>query len=165
VSCSIRGALPLGLPDTLARRTAASCVEKWSHRSVEFTVTARGCRLPPRAAERHHHSDAQIEGGVGYGGARAADVLLSAHRSIGRASQGHARAAERGIATIFRRLYDNPDGPGRTNEWDFVTYFECADVSGDLRSDLPVATRRAAEPEWRYVTEGSEWRGRRVLRW
>lgn len=39
----------------------------------------------------------------------------------------HARAAESGISPIFRKLYYNPDGHGRDGEWDFVTYFECAD--------------------------------------
>jgi hypothetical protein len=70
--------------------------------------------------------------------------------------KGHARAAEAGISTIFRKLYYNPDGHGRDGEWDFVTYFECADEH--------LATFNQ-NPEWRYVTEGPEWRGRRVLRW
>src|SRR5262245_30229169 len=39
---------------------------------------------------------------------------------------GHARAAEAGIGTIHRRLYHNPDGYGRTDEFDFITYFQCA---------------------------------------
>ena len=41
--------------------------------------------------------------------------------------QGHAQAAEAGIQTIYRRLYHNPNGYQRPDEYDFVTYFECAD--------------------------------------
>jgi hypothetical protein len=89
------------------------------------------------------------------------------HTDQGGASvQGHARAAEAGISAIYRKLYYNPDGHGRQDEWDFVTYFECADehlatfdqICGRLRDPRQ-------NPEWLYVTEGPEWRGRRVLRW
>src|SRR5262249_61322905 len=38
---------------------------------------------------------------------------------------GHARAAEAGIATIHRRLYYNPDGPGGAGEVEFITHFQC----------------------------------------
>jgi hypothetical protein len=79
---------------------------------------------------------------------------------------GHARAAEEGIARLYRRLYHNPDGYGRPGEYDFITYFECAE------SDLEIFARvhRALQdtflnPEWRYVQEGPLWIGRRVLRW
>src|SRR5262249_59229887 len=40
---------------------------------------------------------------------------------------GHARTAEPGIGTVFRRLFHNPDGYARPGEYDFVTYFECED--------------------------------------
>ena len=79
---------------------------------------------------------------------------------------GHAVAAEHGIDTIYRRLYHNPDGYQRANEYDFVTYFECADEH--LRTfDLVRQSLRdeRRNPEWRFVIEGPEWRGRRVLRW
>jgi len=80
--------------------------------------------------------------------------------------KGHARAAESGISTIFRKLYYNPDGHGRENEWDFVTYFECADEHLAIFDQICQALRDVRQnPEWRYVTEGPEWRGRRVLRW
>ena len=80
--------------------------------------------------------------------------------------KGHARAAESGINTIFRKLYYNPDGHGRVNEWDFVTYFECADEHLATFDQICLALRDVRQnPEWRYVTEGPEWRGRRVLRW
>lgn len=80
--------------------------------------------------------------------------------------KGHARAAEAGISTIFRKLYYNPDGHGRVNEWDFVTYFECADEHLAIFDQICQALRDERQnPEWRFVTEGPEWRGRRVLRW
>ena len=80
--------------------------------------------------------------------------------------KGHARAAEPGISTIFRKLYYNPDGHGRDGEWDFVTYFECADEHLATFDQICQALRDVRQnPEWRYVTEGPEWRGRRVLKW
>jgi hypothetical protein len=80
--------------------------------------------------------------------------------------KGHARAAEAGIGTIFRKLYYNPDGHGREREWDFVTYFECADEHLATFDQICHSLRDVRQnPEWRYVTEGPEWRGRRVLRW
>jgi len=87
-------------------------------------------------------------------------------RQSGNTVSGHAKAAERGIDTIYRRLYHNHDGYQRADEYDFITYFECADehlptfdlVRQSLRDD-----RR--NPEWRFVIEGPEWRGHRVLRW
>jgi hypothetical protein len=80
--------------------------------------------------------------------------------------KGHAMAAEKGIGSLFRRVYHNPDGYERDNEFDFITYFECDDealpvfeaVLGSLRDVLQ-------NPEWRFVQEGPIWRGRRVLRW
>jgi hypothetical protein len=80
--------------------------------------------------------------------------------------KGHARAAEPGISTIFRRLYYNPDGPGRTDEFDFVTYFECCDEHLATFDAICRALRDERQnPEWRFVIEGPEWRGRRVLKW
>jgi hypothetical protein len=80
--------------------------------------------------------------------------------------KGHARAAEAGISTIFRKLYYNPDGHGRSGEWDFITYFECADEHLATFDHICQALRDVRQnPEWRYVTEGPEWRGRRVLKW
>jgi len=80
--------------------------------------------------------------------------------------KGHARAAEQGITTIFRRLYYNPDGHGRKDEWDFVTYFECADEHLATFDEICRALRDVRQnPEWEYVTEGPEWRGRRVPKW
>ena len=80
--------------------------------------------------------------------------------------KGHARAAEPGISTIYRKLYYNPDGHGRENEWDFVAYFECADEHLATFDQICGALRDVRQnPEWRYVTEGTEWRGQRVQRW
>jgi hypothetical protein len=80
--------------------------------------------------------------------------------------KGHARAAEPGITTIHRRLFYNPDGPGRTGEFDFITYFECADEHVATFDRVCAALRdQQQNPEWRFVEEGPEWRGRRVLRW
>lgn len=80
--------------------------------------------------------------------------------------KGHARLGEPGIQTIYRRLYYNPDGPGREDAWDFVTYFECADEHVAIFDQICRALRDERQnPEWRYVVEGPEWRGKRVLKW
>jgi hypothetical protein len=80
--------------------------------------------------------------------------------------KGHARAAEAGIGTIYRRLYYNPDGTGRDGEFDFITYFECADEHLSTFEQICRALRDERQnPEWRYVVEGPEWRGKRVLKW
>jgi len=80
--------------------------------------------------------------------------------------KGHARAAEAGIPSVYRKLYYNPDGHSREHEWDFVTYFECADEHLATFDQICQALRDVRQnPEWRFVTEGPEWRGRRVLRW
>ena len=80
--------------------------------------------------------------------------------------KGHARCAEAGISTIFRKLYYNPDGHGRADEWDFVTYFECADEHLATFDQICRSLREVRQnPEWRHVTEGPEWRGKRVQRW
>ena len=79
---------------------------------------------------------------------------------------GHAKAAELGIQTIYRRLYHNPDGYQQPDQYDFVTYFECADQHLPTFDKVRQALRdERRNPEWRFVIEGPEWRGRRVLRW
>jgi hypothetical protein len=79
---------------------------------------------------------------------------------------GHARTAEPGIGTIYRRLFHNPDGYARPGEYDFITYFECADEHVATFDRIHWALRDTTKnPEWRYVKEGPLWRGRRVLRW
>ena len=80
--------------------------------------------------------------------------------------KGHAQAAERGIGSLFRRVFHNPDGYERPGEFDFVTYFECEDESLPVFDHVMGALRDPQQnPEWRYVEEGPIWRGRRVLRW
>jgi hypothetical protein len=79
---------------------------------------------------------------------------------------GHAKAAEAGISKVFRRLYHNPDGYQRLNEFDFITYFECTDENLPVFDEMCRSLRdRHQNPEWGYVVEGPEWRGKRVLRW
>ena len=79
---------------------------------------------------------------------------------------GHAQTAQEGIATIYRRVFHNPDGYERTGEFDFITYFECEDehvtTFDRVHQGLRDITRN---PEWLYVEEGPLWRGRRVLKW
>jgi hypothetical protein len=80
--------------------------------------------------------------------------------------KGHAKAAEEGIKTIFRRLYHNPDSYQRQGEFDFITYFECTDENLPIFDQICRALRDERQnPEWKYVLEGPEWRGKRVLRW
>jgi hypothetical protein len=79
---------------------------------------------------------------------------------------GHAMAAAKGIPSLFRRVYHNPDGYERPNEFDFVTYFECDDEALPVFDQVLDSLRDVLQnPEWRYVQEGPIWRGRRVLRW
>jgi len=80
--------------------------------------------------------------------------------------KGHALAAEKGIPSLFRRVYHNPDGYERPNEFDFVSYFECDDEGLPVFDQVMSSLRDLHQnPEWRYVEEGPIWRGRRVLRW
>jgi hypothetical protein len=80
--------------------------------------------------------------------------------------KGHAQAAEKGIPSLFRRVYHNPDGYERESEFDFVTYFECDDDALPVFDQVMTSLRDLHQnPEWRYVQEGPIWRGRRVLRW
>lgn len=80
--------------------------------------------------------------------------------------KGHAMAAEKGIASLFRRVYHNPDGYNRAGEFDFVGYFECDDESLPVFDQVMTSLRDVTQnPEWRFVEEGPVWKGRRVLRW
>ena len=80
--------------------------------------------------------------------------------------KGHAKAAEAGIKAIFRKLYHNPDGYQRAGEFDFLTYFECSDDNLPIFDQICRALRDERQnPEWKYVLEGPEWTGKRVLRW
>jgi hypothetical protein len=80
--------------------------------------------------------------------------------------KGHAHAAEAGVTTLYRRVYHNPDGYRREGEFDFITYFECEDRHVATFERVAAALRDTSQnPEWQFVVEGPEWRGRRVLRW
>jgi hypothetical protein len=84
----------------------------------------------------------------------------------GCAVPGHAQAADEGIASIFRRLFHNPDGYQQAGEYDFITYFECAPEQLDIFSRVHQSLRDTSKnPEWRYVNEGPLWKGKRVLKW
>ena len=81
-------------------------------------------------------------------------------------AKGHALAAEKGIGSLFRRVYHNPDGYERPDEFDFVSYFECDDEALPAFEHVMSSLRDADQnPEWRFVEEGPIWRGKRVLRW
>ena len=61
--------------------------------------------------------------------------------------KGHALAAEKGIPSLFRRVYHNPDGYERPGEFDFVTYFECDDEALPVFDQvMSVAARLSPEP-------------------
>ncbi len=84
----------------------------------------------------------------------------------GKPADGHARTADPGVQTLFRRLFHNPDGYERPGEFDFITYFECGDEHVDTFGKVHEALRDTAKnPEWAFVKEGPLWRGTRLLRW
>jgi len=81
-------------------------------------------------------------------------------------ARGHARAGEAGIPTIYRKIYYHPDGHGLEGQFDFISYFECADEHLATFDEICRNLRdQQQNPEWKYVEEGPEWRGHRVLRW
>ena len=78
-------------------------------------------------------------------------------------SEGHALATEKGIACLLRRTYRNATEPAGSGEYDFLTYFECADADVSTFHEVCAALRDVARnPEWRFVREGPTWHGRRV---
>jgi hypothetical protein len=81
-------------------------------------------------------------------------------------SQGHALAAEAGIACLLRRTYKPPAEPAADGEYDFVNYFECADADVPVFHDVCNALRDTTRnPEWAFVREGPTWHGRRTATW
>jgi hypothetical protein len=81
-------------------------------------------------------------------------------------NQGHALAAEAGIAHLLRRTYRHASEPAPTGEYDFITYFECSDAGVPVFHQVCAALRDVARnPEWRFVREGPTWHGRRVASW
>jgi hypothetical protein len=78
-------------------------------------------------------------------------------------ASGHALAAEAGIPCITRRLFHAPECYGRQDGYDFVGYFEFAELDAPIFRAVMAALRDVAQnPEWAYVREGPEWWGRRV---
>jgi len=81
-------------------------------------------------------------------------------------NQGHALAAEAGIACLLRRTYRSQTEPAPAGEYDFVSYFECADNDVPTFHAVCEALRDVdRNPEWRFVREGPTWHGRRVASW
>ena len=77
--------------------------------------------------------------------------------------KGHALAADAGIACITRRLVHSPEGYGAEDCYDFVGYFEFAESDEATFSAVMAALRDTEQnPEWKYISEGPEWWGRRV---
>ena len=72
--------------------------------------------------------------------------------------KGHALAAEKGIPSLFRRVYHNPDGYERPGEFDFVTYFECDDESlpvfDQVLNSLRDFTRTRSGDTWKKDPSG-----------
>jgi hypothetical protein len=81
-------------------------------------------------------------------------------------NQGHALAAEAGIACLLRRTYKHPVEPAPPGSYDFITYFECADADVPTFHQVCAALRDVTRnPEWKFVREGPTWHGRRVATW
>jgi hypothetical protein len=83
-----------------------------------------------------------------------------------RLTEGHALAAAAGIPSIMRRFYKNAIEPAARGDYDFVTYFECADHDVQTFHEVCAALRDVKRnPEWAFVREGPTWHGRRVATW
>jgi hypothetical protein len=81
-------------------------------------------------------------------------------------TEGHALAAEAGIACLMRRTYKHPSEPAPDGEYDFVSYFECTDSAVATFHEVCAALRDPRRnPEWAFVREGPTWHGRRVATW
>ncbi len=81
-------------------------------------------------------------------------------------NQGHALAAAPGISCLMRRTYWNAVEPAPAGEYDFVTYFECAEADVPIFETVCAALRDTRKnPEWAFVSEGPTWCGRRVATW
>jgi hypothetical protein len=81
-------------------------------------------------------------------------------------SEGHALAAQAGIACLMRRTYRHETHPAPPGAYDFLTYFECADADVPTFHEVCAALRDVKRnPEWEFVREGPCWHGRRVATW
>lgn len=81
-------------------------------------------------------------------------------------NEGHALAAAAGVPSLMRRTYKNATMPAPDGEYDFLTYFECANADVPNFHAVCAALRDSSRnPEWRFVQEGPLWHGRRVPAW
>lgn len=81
-------------------------------------------------------------------------------------NEGHALATEAGIACLLRRTYKSETQPPAAGQYEFLTYFECADLAIPVFHQVCAALRDVKRnPEWRFVREGPTWQGRRVPTW
>jgi hypothetical protein len=81
-------------------------------------------------------------------------------------SEGHALATADGIPCLLRRTYRHAASPAPAGEYDFLTYFECADRDVPTFHRVCDALRDVGRnPEWQFVREGPTWHGRRVAAW
>jgi hypothetical protein len=81
-------------------------------------------------------------------------------------NQGHALAAASGISCLLRRTYKSLAEPAADGDFDFVSYFECADADIPVFRDVCGALRDVTRnPEWAFVREGPTWHGRRTATW
>ena len=80
--------------------------------------------------------------------------------------QGHTLAAAPGIACLLRRTYKSLAEPAADGDFDFISYFECADADVPVFHDVCDALRDVSRnPEWAFVREGPTWHGRRTATW
>ena len=132
----------------MAKNSACRRTGRISRNAIIFPIRKRAEWWQQTALERHAYFYPHLD------------------RTMGVPVKGHAMAAEAGIPVLVRRLYHNPDGYERPGEFDFVTYFECADEGLPVFDRICKALRDPLQnPEWRFVEEGPMWRGKRVLRW
>jgi hypothetical protein len=81
-------------------------------------------------------------------------------------NEGHALASAAGIACLMRRTYKQTVEPAPAGDYDFITYFECADADVPTFHEVCAALRDVSRnPEWNFVREGPTWHGRRVATW
>ena len=81
-------------------------------------------------------------------------------------NQGHTLAAEAGIPCLLRRTYQSLSQPAADGDYDFISYFECADADVPVFHDVCGALRDVTRnPEWAFVREGPTWHGRRAATW
>jgi hypothetical protein len=81
-------------------------------------------------------------------------------------NEGHTLAAAPGIACLLRRTYKSLAEPAADGDFDFVSYFECADADVPVFHEVCDALRDVTRnPEWEFVREGPTWHGRRTATW